>query len=107
MKLSSPLAGAVIDFDPFQVRSNSDGTHDLGGLIQLNDMRSFRYGKAGAANISKGKVQLAPAPVANHANCTMGYDYSAERKFCGLCILRMRGWSADWLTSQADENTRP
>ena len=71
MKLSSPLAGAVIDFDPFQVRSNSDGTHDLGGLIQLNDMRSFRYGKAGAANISKGKVQLAPAPVANHANCTV------------------------------------
>lgn len=44
---------------------------------------------------------------ANHNNCTMGYDYSAERKFCGLCILRMRGWSADWLASQPDENTRP
>lgn len=40
-------------------------------------------------------------------NCTMSYDYSAERKFCGLCILRMRGWSADWLLSQPDENTRP
>jgi hypothetical protein len=37
----------------------------------------------------------------------MGYDYTAERKFCGLCILRMRGWSADWLSSQPDENTRP
>jgi len=44
---------------------------------------------------------------ANYVNCTMSYDYSAERKFCGLCMLRMRGWSADWLASQADENTRP
>jgi hypothetical protein len=44
---------------------------------------------------------------ATWANCTMGYDYSAERKFCGLCMLRMRGWSADWLVPQPDENTRP
>lgn len=44
---------------------------------------------------------------ANHTHCTMGYDYTAERKFCGLCILRMRGWSANWLWPQADENTRP
>jgi hypothetical protein len=44
---------------------------------------------------------------AAHTHCTMGYDYSAERKFCGLCILRMRGWSAAWLLPQADENTRP
>lgn len=40
-------------------------------------------------------------------NCTMSYDYSAERKFCGLCMLRMRGWSADWLFPQPAENTRP
>ncbi|MCX4240635.1 hypothetical protein [Paraliomyxa miuraensis] len=44
---------------------------------------------------------------ATYDNCTMSYDYSAERKFCGLCILRMRGWSADWLLPQPDENTRP
>ncbi len=44
---------------------------------------------------------------ANDTSCTMGYDYTSERKFCGLCILRMRGWSADWLSSQPDENTRP
>ncbi len=44
---------------------------------------------------------------ATFANCTMGYDYTAERKFCGLCMLRMRGWSADWLFPQPDENTRP
>lgn len=44
---------------------------------------------------------------ATYANCTMSYDYGAERKFCGLCILRMRGWSANWLLPQPDENTRP
>lgn len=41
------------------------------------------------------------------AHCTMGYDYSSERKFCGLCLLRMRGWSANWLSPTGDENTRP
>lgn len=44
---------------------------------------------------------------ATYHNCTMSYDYGAERQFCGLCILRMRGWSADWLLPQPDENTRP
>lgn len=44
---------------------------------------------------------------ASHSHCTMGYDYTAERKFCGLCILRMRGWSADWLVPAASENARP
>lgn len=42
-----------------------------------------------------------------HDHCTMGYDYGAERKFCGLCILRMRGWSADWLFPTPDHNARP
>jgi hypothetical protein len=28
-----------------------------------------------------------------HANCMMTYNYSAERKFCGFCLLRLRGWS--------------
>lgn len=42
-----------------------------------------------------------------HHNCTMGYDYSAERKFCGLCILRMRGWSANWLFPKPSQNARP
>lgn len=25
-------------------------------------------------------------------NCTMSYNYDKERKFCGLCLLRLRGW---------------
>lgn len=68
MKMSSPVAGGVIDFDPFSVRSNTDPSMDLGALIELNDYRAFRYGRAGAANISKGKIQLSPAPAANHQN---------------------------------------
>ena len=44
---------------------------------------------------------------ATYRNCTMSYDYTAEQKFCGLCILRMRGWSADWLLPQPADNARP
>jgi hypothetical protein len=44
---------------------------------------------------------------ATYVNCLMGYDISAERKLCGLCILRMRGWSSGRLSPNADENTRP
>jgi hypothetical protein len=25
-------------------------------------------------------------------NCTMSYNYDKERKFCGFCLLRLRGW---------------
>lgn len=39
-------------------------------------------------------------------NCTMSYNYSAERKFCGLCLLRLRGWDKTVLSNTAATNTR-
>jgi hypothetical protein len=39
-------------------------------------------------------------------NCTMSYNYSAERKFCGLCLLRLRGWDKTALSNTAANNTR-
>ena len=68
MKLSQPAVGGVIDFDPFNSRAAGDPSMDLGGLIELNDYRAFRYAKVGAANISQGKLEQAPAPKANHTN---------------------------------------
>lgn len=68
MKLSQPVNGGVLDFDPYNVRSQADPSHDFGALVELDDMRAFRYGKAGASNVSVGKVQLAPAPKTNHTN---------------------------------------
>lgn len=66
--LTSPVSGAVVDFDPFTVRTEADPSHQLGSQIELVDTRKFRYGKVGASNVSKGKLQLAPAPKANHHN---------------------------------------
>ncbi len=71
MKLSSPVAGGVLDFDPYNVRSATDPSHDLGALVELNDFRVFRHGKAGGSNISLGKLQLSAAPIANHHNMTV------------------------------------
>lgn len=71
MKLTSPASGAVMDFDPFSTRTNADPSHNLGELVFLADERNFRYAKVGASNISKGKLQLAPAPKANHANMAL------------------------------------
>jgi len=39
-------------------------------------------------------------------NCTMSYNYTAERKFCGLCLLRLRGWDKTALSNTAATNTR-
>lgn len=39
-------------------------------------------------------------------NCTMSYNYTAERKFCGLCLLRLRGWDKTVLSNTAANNTR-
>lgn len=39
-------------------------------------------------------------------NCTMSYNYTAERKFCGLCLLRLRGWDKTVLSNTAATNTR-
>jgi hypothetical protein len=39
-------------------------------------------------------------------NCTMSYNYNAERRWCGLCILRLRGWSAAALNSAGASNKR-
>lgn len=68
MKLSSPIDGGVIDFDPYNTRSAADPSHEMGALVELNDYRAFRYGKVGAANTSLGKIGIAPAPIANHHN---------------------------------------
>lgn len=70
MKLESELF--AIDFDPYTVRTNADltPTHGLGTTVRTGDFRTFRYGKAGASNISAGKLQTAPAQKTNHHSNT-------------------------------------
>lgn len=61
-----------MDFDPYNVRTQADPSHQFGGLVQTNHGRDiWRYHAAGAANISKGKLEQAPAPVANHQNLAL------------------------------------
>ncbi|MCY1014393.1 hypothetical protein [Pyxidicoccus sp. MSG2] len=43
----------------------------------------------------------------NGSDCLMGYDYSAERRLCGLCLLRLRGWNAMKLNSDGSRNAHP
>lgn len=40
-------------------------------------------------------------------NCTMSYNYNQERKFCGLCLLRLRGWDQTNLKSDRTQNKKP
>lgn len=61
----------ILDFDPFETRTEADATHELGATVKLADKRVFSHAVAGASNISKGKLQQAAAPIANHANLTV------------------------------------
>jgi hypothetical protein len=50
-----------------------------------------------------------PDPTAHDAadsNCTMSYNFDQERRWCGLCTLRLRGWSKDQLNSAAASNIK-
>lgn len=68
---NSEVGGGVIDFDPYNIRVFADTVHQLGALYEMNDYRAFRYTKTGAANTSGGKIQQAPAPIANHQNMSV------------------------------------
>jgi hypothetical protein len=42
----------------------------------------------------------------NFNNCTMSYNYDAERKWCGFCILRLRGWDRNHLQNDGAFNKK-
>lgn len=66
MKLASNAT--ILAFDPFTV-DTGDSSHNLGEAIALADGREFRYGQA-VSTCTRGKLNQAPAPIANHANMT-------------------------------------
>jgi len=66
MKLES--VATILDFDPYSTRTQPEATHNMGESVTLADQRKFRYAKAGASNISHGKLQLGPVPKTNHHN---------------------------------------
>ncbi|MFP2932486.1 hypothetical protein ACLESO_46530 [Pyxidicoccus sp. 3LG] len=41
------------------------------------------------------------------SDCLMGYDFSVERRLCGLCLLRLRGWNSKMLNSDGSRNSCP
>lgn len=67
MKYTS--VASILSFEPFSV-DTGDASHNLGEQVVLADGRNFRYGKANSTS-SIGKMQLAPAPIANHANTSV------------------------------------
>ena len=69
MRLSSPVSGAVVDFDPMETRTDADSSNRYGALFETHNGR-FRYGKASEAT-TLGKLKLAPSPIANHVNQTV------------------------------------
>ena len=66
MRLSS--IPQIIDFDPFETRTEAEATHALGEAIVLADQRVFRHGVVGASDII-WEVQIA-APDCQPRNMT-------------------------------------
>jgi len=60
-------------------------------------------------NVTATDAANIPDPPAHDVawdHCTMGYNYSAERKFCGFCLLRLRGWDRRKLKNTAADNKK-
>lgn len=64
MKVSTQPVGFPLS--PFEESTVQEA--DLGMKMSVNDGRVFRYVKAGATALVAGKLQSAPASVANHTN---------------------------------------
>ena len=61
----------ILDFDIFETRTEADPSHSLGEAVYLADRRVFRHAEVGAAAITRGKLQIVAAPIADHANLTL------------------------------------
>ena len=44
--------------------------------------------------------------VSHWKNCMMSYEFDREMKFCGYCLLRMRGWDHRVLNSKRGLNKK-
>lgn len=53
---------------------SADPLHEIGLIAETADGRVFRYAKAGGSNLAAGKVNVAPAKVANHTNVAVAAD---------------------------------
>lgn len=67
----APLTDKVMDFNPYEKRTEDDTSAPYGGLVSTSNNRDvFRYAK-GAAAQTRAKLKLAPSHVANHNNRTI------------------------------------
>lgn len=57
---------SAIDLNPYEISDVQQ--HVIGAKFETPDGEIYRYAKAGASNITAGKLQLAPAPKTNHHN---------------------------------------
>ena len=82
-------------------RAEQTVAHEIGHCLLL------AHSTDGVSATDACNIADAPAHDTAWANCTMSYNYTAERKFCGLCLLRLRGWNRDGLSKTAASNTSP
>lgn len=66
MSLMQRANATVVAQTPFDTSTVQQTVLD--DRVELADGRIYNYGKAGASNISKGKLETAPAPKTNHHN---------------------------------------
>ncbi|HEY8207203.1 MAG TPA: hypothetical protein VIG99_06970, partial [Myxococcaceae bacterium] len=72
-------------------------THEIGHILFLPHTKS----------VSGSATDEALHDQETHwGNCTMSYNYSQERKFCGLCLLRLRGWDQTNLDKNRANNKK-
>lgn len=61
------MASSLIAFNPHE--TSTVPNHNIGFKYETDDGEIFRYAYAGGSNISRGKLQVCPAPKTNHHNC--------------------------------------
>lgn len=103
MRLSTAVSGAVMDFDPFGTRTEADSVHQFGSPVMTSHGRDmYRFGKA-SENTTRGKMKLAPSPIANHANQTIDSSSSASSVAVGSTRLTVDNGGTAATAGEYDE----
>jgi hypothetical protein len=99
-KCAFVLCAGATNYDTGSNRMEQTVAHEIGHDIFL------AHAPDGVTATDAANIPDPPGHDVDWHNCLMSYNYNHERKFCGFCLLRLRGWDRQNLKNTAAGNSK-
>jgi hypothetical protein len=100
-KAALVLCAGAHNYDGSANALEQTAAHEIGHALFL------AHAPDGVTATDAANIPDAPAHDTAWHHCIMSYEFSQVRKFCGLCILRLRGWDRSHLSNTSANNRHP